>query len=673
MNPSCMQMSLFKKAIIIPVSIFLMLLLVIDTKANQQTTILEQVDVDSAQWYYNQAYHEYDLNKLIASTISFEKAVVFELEKAKPDYNLICDSYGNAGYNYFLLNQYPEGIRVGKLGLQCAIEHNIPEQISTNNANLGCCYSTLDNYEMALFHFTEALKVDIALNDAHGMANSYNNLGRVYESWHKLDLSKEYYQKALATSESLNDELVLGIRFSNLAMLYHKMGASDSAVFLMNKALLADQKMENQNRIATRYSNLGLIYLETGQLNLAGEYFDKALSIFEKTQNQRSLAITYNHLGKMALSKGELTNAASWFNRSLVLCDLLGLKEIAMRNYLLLSELYENEKQFDKALYHFKKYTVLNDSVFSAKSLLQLQELQVQYETEKQNSKILVLKQENELSLLNLRKKKIQVLFSIAGFLIILLAAVLLYRFLMLKTKAHKQQLAINHTKDRFFAIISHDLKNPVSAFNNLTLALKTKLHLMSPEQIKYYVDQLALSADNLNHFLMELLQWSISQKGETRLDISTFNVCKLIAGEINRFQEALGNNNLSVDCKVGESCEVSNDNNIVQTIFRNLLANAIKFSPQGEQIAVKAEPIDNGVRVSVSDSGPGIAPGDIKSLFIIKGAAKGKVLAQSKGTGMGLIICKELVALVGGTIWAENNPDKGTTFFFTIPNQTLS
>jgi hypothetical protein len=232
----------------------------------------------------------------------------------------------------------------------------------------------------------------------------------------------------------------------------------------------------------------------------------------------------------------------------------------------------------------------------------------------------------------------------------------------------NQQLLESNATKDKFFSIISHDLRTPVSGFRNLSALMGQQFDLLSTVQIKENLIDLSKSADETVALLNNLLQWSKSQQGKILVNRFPLRITRLFRKVIDELNTKLKEREISIASEISEDIEADIDENIISTVLRNFLSNAIKFSPQGTTITVKA--VDNGdsITVLVSDQGIGMSNEDMAKLFRVECDTKSIGNSPEKGSGLGLILCKELINLHGGEVQVESSPGKGSTFSFTIP-----
>lgn len=226
----------------------------------------------------------------------------------------------------------------------------------------------------------------------------------------------------------------------------------------------------------------------------------------------------------------------------------------------------------------------------------------------------------------------------------------------------------LNATKDKFFGIIAHDLKNPFASMLGSAEILSNNPNQFDPETIKKFASIMYNAAKSGYSLLENLLEWSRAQTGTIIYQPQKISIKEVIYQNITNVSAMALNKKILVQAEVSNDLEVIADLNMVNTILRNLLTNAIKFSYSGGNVSVKADKKKDEVILSVKDNGIGIPKEDLNKLFKIDIKYTNIGTAEERGTGLGLLLCKEFVEKHGGRIWVESETGKGSVFKFTIP-----
>lgn len=226
----------------------------------------------------------------------------------------------------------------------------------------------------------------------------------------------------------------------------------------------------------------------------------------------------------------------------------------------------------------------------------------------------------------------------------------------------------LNSTKDRFFSIIAHDLRNPFHVVTGFSEILQRDFQKLPGPKIEKFLSLIITSAKNGSNLLENLLQWSRSQTGRIPFEPLPINLFVIIEEIFNFFDCDIQKKNLQTQINIEPNLTVMADENMLRTILRNLISNAIKFSNEQGTIAVSAKISAPFVEIKVSDTGVGIPPERLPLLFNVDSNITTKGTSQEPGSGLGLIICKEFVEKHNGKIWAESQSNVATSFIFTLP-----
>jgi PAS domain S-box-containing protein len=231
----------------------------------------------------------------------------------------------------------------------------------------------------------------------------------------------------------------------------------------------------------------------------------------------------------------------------------------------------------------------------------------------------------------------------------------------------------LNVTKDKFFSIIAHDLKSPFNSILGLSDLLSEQIKKKDYTGIDEYAAIIQNSSQRVMDLLSNLLEWSRSQTGRIEFNPEYTEMIKLINEVIELSSDTLRQKSISISRELPLKAIAFADKAMVSTVLRNLLSNAIKFTNPNGEIVISASIEPKSLLISVCDNGIGIKKDHLEKLFLIGESNSTLGTQNEKGTGLGLILCKEFVEKHGGKIWAESDPDgdrvgKGSTFFFTLP-----
>jgi signal transduction histidine kinase len=230
----------------------------------------------------------------------------------------------------------------------------------------------------------------------------------------------------------------------------------------------------------------------------------------------------------------------------------------------------------------------------------------------------------------------------------------------------------LNATKDKFFSIIGHDLKGPLNQLLSLSEIIQNELRLGRKDEVIKLAKVLTDSAKSARSLLENLLAWSRSQTGRINYYPEMLDMEQITQEVVQLNAQNAHQKRIKIKSSVDSETKAFADANMVRTVLRNLLSNGIKFTKQGGEIRLSAEIVNGMVVYEVADNGIGIKDEDIDKLFRIDVNPKSIGNSTEKGTGLGLILCKEFVEINNGMIWAESKWREGTTFKFKLPSNKV-
>ncbi|MFW5701856.1 MAG: sensor histidine kinase [Bacteroidota bacterium] len=234
--------------------------------------------------------------------------------------------------------------------------------------------------------------------------------------------------------------------------------------------------------------------------------------------------------------------------------------------------------------------------------------------------------------------------------------------------RQNEELMELNSTKDKFFSIISHDLKNPITSILLTAQVLENAAGRIAPEEFSGQLAQIRESVILLNDLFDNLLRWARAQTGKLEFEPEKFYLQPLIRNVIDLLKVNADQKSLTLDYSVEDEIEAFGDKNMIETVIRNLVSNAIKFSYEGGSIQIIATRFYGGIEISVADEGIGISDENQKKLFRIDLNYKTKGTAREGGTGLGLILCKEFVERHGGRMSVSSRVGEGSRFSFYLP-----
>ena len=237
------------------------------------------------------------------------------------------------------------------------------------------------------------------------------------------------------------------------------------------------------------------------------------------------------------------------------------------------------------------------------------------------------------------------------------------------KTKEYAVKLEeANNTKDKFFSIIAHDLKNPFNTLIGYSDLLKSEFREYGQNEIQQHLSTIYDTSVKGYNLLENLLKWSQTQTNKIEFEPVKINLHEIVQTCIDDIEHQSQFKDIEVHNDVPKTYNIIADENLLKTILRNLINNAVKYTPRNGYIAISSVKDDMSFEISVKDSGIGMTENELNNLFKIDQISSKPGTDKEKGSGLGLVLCKEFVEKHGGKIWVESDLETGSVFKFTIP-----
>jgi signal transduction histidine kinase len=588
-------------------------------------------------------------------------------------------AYAHLGTLFTISGDYTSALRYDNMALQLSLALKDSTAIGQDYNGLANDYFDLGEYDEAYFYFTQAYKVSRIVNDSLSMTIAMHNVGRVFKELGQFDRALDHLIISQGLSAKIGDEEGLPYSLHEIGDLQLRQGKYDSALATLSRSLRLTRKLNIKVLEPRTLSKLATIYLHNKNYGAALAYYDSTYRLHEKTNNQFGIAEVELGRGTVLTSQGKYDDAIRAVNASLVLAKKLNARILEIKCYNQLSTLLELKGQHEKSLEYFKQYKQLEDSLFSHDMQEKLLRDQLRFETEAKDTQIATLSRMQDIKDDQLKKQEFvrNILVVVMALSAILLATV--YRSgqrrrqinaLLLKHQEEMEKRSeelerLNQVKDKFFSIISHDLRSPINALSGL-LDLLDK-GAVKPEELPKHITELKTRFNHTRTLLNNLLDWTLLQMDKLNLQPARIDIHRIVDENI-QLLSAVQTKKISLVNNTPNPAVAFADSNTTNLVIRNLITNALKFTNDGGEVVIAGDEKENHWVISVTDNGIGMNGDVLKILFDKTAPYTTRGTANEKGTGLGLILCKEFVEKNGGKIWVESSPGSGSTFYFTLP-----
>lgn len=576
-------------------------------------------------------------------------------------------------------------------------------------------------YELALEHFIAAKEQADTLNLKADQVLIYLSMARVFDEAGNHAKSIDLLIKAQAIDLKTDDPLSLLI-LSELGRVYTDADSTEEAFASYTKLLKLAQNSKQKKREADALFYLGVLNSKENKYDTALTQHKDALRIKRELKDQAGEVVSLNTIGDLYLRTKNYDRALANYTAALEISQALKDNDAISISFNNAGELYHSQKNYQRAIANFElgfqkaqqarnpeqmristgflsqAYKELGDFQKSLQYREQSIEIAAMIQQEKDERKLLDMESSSvleakEQAIDKLEAKRIghekqlaaekrtrYFLFAVIGLAVVVAGLVFyLYRSkqktnLVLQaanekiTQQNLQLQELNATKDKFFSIISHDLKGPLNSLTSFSGLLINYFDSLSKEEIQSLAKDLDKSLKNLFALLENLLEWSRSQTGAIEFKAAPFDLSELIQENIELLSAQAGVKEIALEYPSPQPMMVMAHKNSVTTVIRNLISNAIKFTPKNGTITLSATKSNEEALVSIADSGVGMSQEVMNKLFRIDAKHSTKGTADEKGTGLGLVLCKDFIEKNHGNIGVQSEEGKGSTFYFTLP-----
>lgn len=615
-----------------------------------------------AQLYENQAHYDKSLDyysKMLNLSIELEHKLAILTA-----YNAMAGIYLRKGNYQQSLDYFFKALRISE-------EIGNRKGIFTTFINIGNVYYLLENYEKALDYYFKALQLGKEVGDKGGLSNIYNNIGAIYDKKGDKEQALEHYFKSLKLSEELEDKLSIGLCLSNIGGLYNRQNELEQALEYLFQSLEVYKSIGSKAREISPLIEIGIVYRKQKKWMLAKTYLKDALQIAQKN----GLVLQIRDIAEQ-----------------------LALAEKGLGNY--------------QAAYDYQVlFKQMADSLKNEEQTKRITRLEMNYEFEQEKDSIQFANEAEQLVLeKDIQNRKITQRATFIGLALLAVLAVVLFVFFQSKRRSNRlltektealetaneeiktineevtvtnEELQtanesinqqneklkeLNDVKNKLFSIISHDLRGPLG--NILTVIELLVDGKVPEEEATNILEHLKTETGEVSTLFDNLLYWAKSQmeKG-IEAHPRKFNLQNLVTDNLKLISNRAQNKNISLVNQVDSPQEVYADKDMVKLIIRNILHNALKFTPEGKNIYLSMEENEEFAILKIQDEGIGMTPETLETLFQPKTTQlSSEGMKAGKGTGLGLMLSQEFISQNKGEIRVESRLGEGSIFYIQLP-----
>jgi signal transduction histidine kinase len=565
---------------------------------------------------------------------------------------------------------------------------------ATNNLHaIASAYKDLaetaeDKVKISDYSF-KSLEIWEKLGDKKSAAFCLNKIGEIFRATADFEKSLQYLSRAVELCRSIDDSDQLAYALNRIGAVYYEIALKGdqnairtSIDYTTQSEVLAERTNNNYLKMSN-FNILGSNYVLLKEYRKAQDYLLLALTIIDRHSFRRDKPNILNNLSNNYFRLNDFSNCIKYGLESYQIAQEYGILTYLEVASAQLSRVYQQLGDYKQAYDYLEKSFAHHNNGFFNERNQKIFELQTKYETERK---------ELQLEAQKIRQTNTVLVFSLvmclvlAGVLMLTTYSRQLKKFtaeIQMKNKlisGQNEELAtLNASKDKFLSIIAHDLKGPFTSILGYSDLLHNKFDSLDQAQKKEFIRIICTSTEDVLNLLNNLLQWAFAQSGNIIFSPTSFDLGEVILRCVNHLRVQAESKNIRLVTSPSNNVFVQADENMIQTVIRNLISNAIKFTHPGGIIQIESHDIPDHldrkaapmVELSVADDGVGFSREALENLFRIDRKVKSSGTANESGSGLGLILCQEFMQYNGGTIRVESELGKGSRVIITIPRPT--
>jgi signal transduction histidine kinase len=631
-------------------------------------------DVDSLYAAFNKAKGDERLriaNEMIKifHELQYTKDTIFANDR--PLQTLDADMAKSMSWHLNNQDRNREALELAEKAMALYEQQNDTLGIAQSKYYEGLAYNMLGQYDKALELLIQSYETFLVLGDEKWCGMALFELGGIYYIIEDYENATKFYKQSIEIERRLGDFHFLAVKLASLGTVYSeeamaedispelKQAKFEAALTVTLEALELARQYSPARTLGGGLLKLSRIYVDMNEFGKAMPYIKEAVAIFEEQGSDYGMGIAFSYLGLAEMGEGHHAKAEEYYIKAIELAEKVEDNENLM-SYLGLASQATEDTNPAKALEYYRRKFDLYQSIHKKEGMELANDFQVKYETREKQLEI-------ERQQLTISRQNTQRIALVAGLALAVVIIVLALNMVRLRKKRNTELVEMNATKDKFFSIISHDLKNPALAQRNALQSLVEHASELDAASLQVYYGELLKSADGQVELLYNLLNWAQVQTDRMPYHPSSFDLGETARTEIHLLDLLFRNKGLRLVSEIPAHPTAFGDRTMIGTVIRNLLTNAAKFTPSGGEIRLTVHEQQADYLVSVEDSGVGMSAEKVSQLFQLDNQSSTAGTNGEQGSGLGLIVCKELVEKNGGALSVVSEVGYGSAFRFSV------
>lgn len=628
----------------------------------------------------------------------YNKAMVMASETKLLKYFLgNLDQLGVAARN---TSEYTKSLTIHQLEFKLADSLKMKKEILLSLNNIGVVYRRMDDYTRASEYHLRAMDLAEEINDMKGYVIAGNGMGNIQYILGNYTEALRLFRKCLRIEQSLNQLLGVAINLNNIGNVYLKLGNQDKALEYYMLSLEVNRELGSKRGIAICYNDIANVYRLKADYDRSLNYNLMALNLNKDLDDEHFLAYSYIQVGKVYVDMKKPDQAIQNLEKGIELSLHTRTKGNLEEAYELMYKVYKLKQDPWNAIRYLEMNSAMNDSILSENTHRTVMQMQSQFDRERSENQIALLKNEKEIDSLKIKRQKFYNLLIIAILIATLVALVLLIILLRIRLKtsailveknkqiqqaqdelrsyadkllkAKEEAEQSNKAKSIFLASMSHEIRTPMNSVIGFTDILA---NLITNKQQLAYLDAIRSSGKSLLTLINDILDLSKIEAGKMEVDLGPVNIDDLFKEMRTFFSLQLLEKRIDLKTIVEDGLPEQfylSEQRLRQVLF-NLIGNAIKYTSDGEItlmafLGTNEQGYQSDLHIHVRDTGTGIHATELSRIF--EAFHQSNFNSERKsGTGLGLPITKRFVEIMNGNISVESIPGEGSLFKLVFRN----
>lgn len=611
----------------------------------------------------------------VAILAAHERVEAFDYDQAARILIRQIDTYGSSptpSYELSLLyfelgnvysdkGTYRDALEAYETGLRMDRELNDTNGIATFTQRIGLIYTDMGHYKKAFDYLQESSQLAEQINDSLLISYNYHNIGVIYEHLENYDRADFHYLASLRLDSLRQDWEGVAIGILNLGNVASAKGDKTEAIELYTTAREMGELYDMPVLIVDALQNIAIIHDDLGELDTAMRFYTEALRMSRIQNDSYNQANILNNIAGLRIQQKQWTLAHAAADEAREISETMGARHLSMTAYEFLSEADAGLGRIEKAFGHLQKAQALRDSVLNT--------VDIQDFIEAELRETFTRKQELEAELASSERTRNRIVIALSVFFVIVLLVTLI--FLILEFKRNKDLFSslkkAEQSRSALFSIMAHDIKNPLTGIIGLSSIIQDDARELSRTEIQSMATRLNTSAQNLNRLLDSLLEWS-----HVELNVKRFNSIDIIPYEAvhsigKLLEEVARPKNITISNRIDPKMKVHWDPYLFDSILRNLISNAIKYSYRDGLVIVNYHCDDHEHIISVRDFGPGMNLDTLRMIIYDNEIVSTPGTEHELGSGLGLLLSRQIARKNGARLTFGGPLDHGTEVHLRI------